>query len=141
MTDDLGLRLAGRHRVVYVCAVGALHADTAHRLPKVVVGLLRQHGPAMLRLDLSAVRRVDDVGVIAILLCWRQSARHGTAFTITGHSPAVSAAMRAHGAGHLLPAQRARHAMPLRAPRTGTVCRTGAQPPRLAGPHPADGRP
>lgn len=140
MTDDLALRLAGEQRTLNICAVGALHADNAHRLPKVVLGMLRQHTPAVVRLDLSAVTRIDSVGVVAIVLCERQTARHRAAFTITGHSRAVAKAMRAHGAGHLLPAPRTRHAMPLRTPRTGTVCRSAAHPPST-GPHPAGGQP
>ncbi|WP_144121083.1 STAS domain-containing protein [Catellatospora sichuanensis] len=141
MTDDLALRLAGEHRTLSVSAVGALHADTAHRLPKVVLGLLRQYAPAVVRLDLSAVTRVDAVGVVAIVLCAREAARHGAAFTITGHSLTVASVMHVFSAGHLLPAPRTRHAMPLRAPRTGVVCRRAAHPPRPAGPHPAGGRP
>ncbi|WP_425457829.1 STAS domain-containing protein [Catellatospora sichuanensis] len=91
----------------------------------------------MVRLDLSAITRVDAVGVIAIMLCARQAARRGAAFTVTGHCPAVAAAMRANGASHLLPAPTTRHAMALRVPRTGTVCRATAHPPRPDGPHPA----
>ncbi|GAA1382732.1 STAS domain-containing protein [Catellatospora chokoriensis] len=140
MTDDLALRLAGEQRTLNICAVGALHADNAHRLPKVVLGLLRQHAPAVVRLDLSAVTRIDSVGVVAIVLSERQAARHRAAFAITGHSPAVAKALRAYGAGHLLPAPRARHAMPLRAPRTGTICRSTVYPPPT-GPRPAGGRP
>ncbi|WP_144127902.1 STAS domain-containing protein [Catellatospora sichuanensis] len=138
MTDDLALRLGGEQRTLNVSAVGSLHADNAHRLPKAVLGLLRQYAPAVVRLDLSAVTRIDIVGVVAIVLCERQAARHRAAFTITGHSPAAAKALRAHGAGHLLPVPRTRHAMPLRPPRTGTVCRTPAHPPRPTGPHPAD---
>lgn len=137
MSDDLALRMAGRQRQLRVTAVGGLHADTAHRLPKAVLGLLRQYSPAAVLLDLSAVTRVDAVGVAAVVLCQKTTARHGAGFSLDGCSPAVRSALRAHHAGHLLPEVPRHHAMPLRRHRTGTVC-PGRYRPRVTG-HNMDG--
>ncbi len=126
MTEDLQLRLAGRPSPVQLTAAGALHVDNAHRLPKFLVALLRTRRVAAVRLDLRSVRRIDDVGVAAVVLCGREAARRGIPFTLTGCSRVVAASLRAYGAGHLLPV-RPRRGMPLRAPHTGTVC-SGAAP-------------
>ncbi|GAA1408667.1 STAS domain-containing protein [Catellatospora coxensis] len=123
MSDELALRMAGRQRQLRVTAVGGLHADNAHRLPKVVLGLLRQYAPEAVLLDLGAVTRIDTVGVAAVVLCQKTTARHGATFTLDGCSPAVRSALRAHHADHLLPPEPPRHhAMPLRRRHTGTVC-------------------
>jgi anti-anti-sigma factor len=128
MNDDLALRMADRHRQLRVTAVGGLHADTAHRLPKVVLGLLRQYAPARVLLDLGAVTRIDAVGVAALVLCQQTTARHGAVFSIDGCSPAVRSALRAQRSGHLLPEPPRRHTMPLRRRRTGTVCPGRSRP-------------
>ncbi|MFD0598782.1 STAS domain-containing protein [Catellatospora coxensis] len=77
----------GRQRQLRVTAVGGLHADNAHRLPKVVLGLLRQYAPEAVLLDLGAVTRIDTVGVAAVVLCQKTTARHGATFTLDGCSP------------------------------------------------------
>jgi anti-anti-sigma factor len=128
MSDELALRMAGRQRHLRVTAVGGLHADNAHRLPKVVLGLLRQYAPEVVLLDLGAVNRIDAVGVAAVVLCQKTTARHGATFTLDGSSPAVRSALRAHYAGHLLPELPRHHAMPLRRRHTGTVCPGRSRP-------------
>jgi anti-anti-sigma regulatory factor len=127
VAEDLALRLAGQPRLVRITAAGALHIDNAHRLPKFLVSLLRTRPASAVRLDLRAVGHIDDVGAAAIVLCAREAGRRGIAFTVDGCSRAVAVALRAYGAGHLLPV-RPRRGMPLRRPRTGTVCRDGRRP-------------
>ncbi|BCJ75102.1 hypothetical protein CS0771_46460 [Catellatospora sp. IY07-71] len=139
MSDDLALRMAGRQRQLRVTAVGGLHADTAHRLPKVVLGLLRQYAPTAVLLDLGAVTRIDAVGIAALMLCQKAAERHGCAFRLDACSPAVRSALRNHHARHLVPEPPRHHAMPLRRLRTGTVCPGRARPPRFTG-HDLGGR-
>lgn len=139
MSDELALRMAGRQRQLRVTAVGALHADTAHRLPKVLLGLLRQYAPSAVLLDLAAVSRIDAVGVAAVVLCQKTAARHDVIFSLDACSPAVRSALRAHHAGHLLPAPARHHTMPLRRHRTGARCPDRSRPHR-SGSHDLGGR-
>ncbi|GAA1637087.1 STAS domain-containing protein [Catellatospora bangladeshensis] len=139
MSDDLALRMSGRQRQLRVTAVGALRADNAHRLPKVVLGLLRRYAPAAVLLDLAAVTRIDAVGVAAVVLCQQTAARHGVTFMVDACSTCVQSALHAHHVGYLLPGPPRRHAMPLRRHRTGTRC-AGRSRPRRSGGQEMDGR-
>ncbi|MDI1464128.1 STAS domain-containing protein [Catellatospora sp. KI3] len=123
MTDDIALRLTGTPGVLRLALAGALLEANAHRLPKVVIAVLRRHRITAIELDLAAVSRLDGVGAAAVRLCAREAARRAIAFTISACSAPARHSLARHGAASLLPPPVVPRHTWLHRPHTGTVCR------------------
>ncbi|MEU4690118.1 STAS domain-containing protein [Actinoplanes sp. NPDC023714] len=74
---------------VPVILAGEFDRDETGRFETHIAGLVRQHAPAPIRIDATAVSFLDSAGINALLVCRDLAERAGSALSIPVASPVV----------------------------------------------------
>jgi anti-sigma B factor antagonist len=103
ITIEIDLR--GKVNILGVRVTGALDAETAPDLRRILGGTTDGDGIVSVVVDLSGVTAIDDAGVAALVDAHQQIDGDGAAMRVINPSPVVTSALRAAGVADLVGAQ------------------------------------